>query len=88
MGFVANELTGMPVFHYTVDGEPLSTESHDLTAIDILKSAKIDPTKNYLVEIEGDHQVSYKDDPNKEIHMHENMTFVSVTLQGTVPLSC
>ena len=75
-------------FDYTVDREHFSTDSHDLTAIQILQSAKIDPTKNYLVEIVGDNQVSYKDDPTKEIHMHENMTFVSVTLQGTVPLSC
>ncbi|MGI0092385.1 MAG: hypothetical protein ACREBS_11825, partial [Nitrososphaerales archaeon] len=51
----------LPIFRYTVDGEPQTTESLELTPIQILTNAKIDPQKNYLVLIEGDHQQSYKD---------------------------
>ncbi|MGI0094018.1 MAG: hypothetical protein ACREA8_07940, partial [Nitrosotalea sp.] len=51
----------MPEFKYTVDGEPQETDQHELTPNEILKKANIDPQKYYLVQIEGQHQVPYKD---------------------------
>lgn len=77
----------MPTFEYTVDGEPQSTSEHTLTPTQILKNAKIDPAKNYLVQIVGGKQISYKDKLDEQIHMHEHMTFVSVTLQVPIPQS-
>lgn len=70
-------------FEYTVDGEPQSTDSKELTADTILKNAGLDPTKNYLVELLGDKEESFKDKPNAEIHMHEHLRFISVALGGT-----
>jgi len=77
----------MPTFNYTVDGEAQSTDQHDLTPSEILKKAGDDPQKYYLVQIEGQKQISYKDKGNEKIHMHENMKFVTVLIQGGVPLS-
>jgi len=76
----------MPEFDYTVDGENQSTSQHILTPIQILKDANIDPATHYLVEIEGKNQISFKDNPNAEIHMHEHMRFISVSL-GPTPVS-
>jgi hypothetical protein len=76
----------MPTFNYTVDDEQQSTTAHTLTATQILTNAGIDPTNHYLVQIEGNHRVSYKDEPNKEIHMHEHMTFISIST-GPTPVS-
>ena len=69
--------------HYTVDDEPQVTESHELTPVQILKDAKIDPASHYLVQIEGKHQISYKDKPNEEIKMHDHMKFISVSTAPT-----
>lgn len=77
----------MPEFKYYVDSEPQETDQHELTPNEILKKAGIDSQKYYLVQIEGQHQISYKDKGNEEIHMHENMKFVTVLIQGGVPLS-
>ena len=76
----------MPTFNYTVDGEPQTTQSHELTPTQILQQAGIDPATHYLVEIQGDHQVSFKDEPAKVIHMHQHMKFVSV-FTGDTPVS-
>lgn len=73
----------MPEFDYTVDGESQSTTQHVLTPTQILKDANIDPTTHYLVEIAGKNQISFKDKPSEQIHMHEHMTFISVSLGPT-----
>ena len=73
----------MPQFNYTVDGEPQTTSSHELTAKQILSNAEIDPATHYLVQIEGDHRESYQNGPDKPIHMHENMKFISISLKPT-----
>ncbi len=73
----------MPQFDYTVDDEPETTSSHDLTPKQILSNAGIDPATHYLVQIEGDHRVSYQNDPDKLIHMHEHMKFVSISTAPT-----
>lgn len=77
----------MPEFKYQVDGEPQETDKHELTPNEILKKAGYDPQKYYLVEIEGQKQISFKDKGNEEIHMHEHMKFITVLIQGGVPLS-
>ena len=76
----------MPAFKYTVDDEPQSTSSHTLTVTQILSNAGIDPATHYLVEIRGKDRESFEADPSKEIHMHEHMTFISVST-GPTPVS-
>lgn len=77
----------MPTFKYFVDGKDYETHEHILTPRQILEKAKIDPQKYYLVQIEGQHQVSYQGKLDEQIHMHENMKFVTVLIRGDVPLS-
>ncbi len=76
----------MPTFDYTVDDEPQSTTSHSLSATQILTNAEIDASNHYLVQIEGNHRISYQDNPSQEIHMHEHMKFISVST-GPTPVS-
>jgi hypothetical protein len=74
-------------FGFTVDGAAYQTTAHELTPRQILDDyAHADSSTHYLVQIEGRHQVPYKDDPNVEIHMHEGMTFVTVST-GPTPVS-
>ena len=73
----------MPQFNYTVDDEPQTTSAHELTAKQILGNAGIDATTHYLVQIEGSHRVSYENDLDKPIHMHEHMKFISVSMAPT-----
>ncbi len=77
------------VIHYTLDDEPQTTAERVLTPRQILKNAKphpIDPETHYLIQLEGHHQVSYKDRPDEPIHMHENMRFISESV-GPCPVS-
>lgn len=76
----------MPTFNYTVDDESQSTELHQMTPVQILTNAGIDPASHYLVQIEGHNKVSYKDKPNEIIHMHQHMKFISVST-GPTPVS-
>lgn len=76
----------MPTFDYTVDNEPQETSAHELTPNQILGSAGIDTASHYLVQIEGNHRVSYQGKPSDEIHMHEHMKFISVST-GPTPVS-
>lgn len=74
------------IFDYTVDDESQTTTEHQLTPIQILTNAGIDGSNHYLVQIVGNHQESYKDRPEFEIHMHEHMKFISVPI-GPTPVS-
>lgn len=76
----------MPTFRYYVDDEEQFIEKHEVTATEILIQARLSPEQYYLEQIEGEKSVSYKDDPNRVIHMHQDMRFVSVYTGGT-PLS-
>jgi hypothetical protein len=76
----------MPTFNYTVDDEPQMTSAHVLTPVQILEAAKIDTTSHYLVQLQGQHQLSYQGKPNDEIHMHEHMKFISIST-GPTPVS-
>jgi hypothetical protein len=75
-----------PVFQYTVDDEPQTTNAHVLTPKEILARADLNPTTYYLVQIKGNEQVSYKDRYDEQIHMHQHMTFISVFI-GETPVS-
>ncbi len=76
----------MPVFHYTVDGEPQETTAHELTPTQILTQADIDAATHYLVEIDGNNRVSFQGKANEEIHMHDHQKFISVSI-GPTPVS-
>ncbi len=76
----------MPTFTYTVDDEPQTTTAHELTPVQILSNAGIDAASHYLVQIEGNHRISYQNKPDEEIHMHEHMKFISVST-GPTPVS-
>jgi hypothetical protein len=71
---------------YIVDDEPQSTTSKVLTPRQILTDAGIDPASHYLVQLQGQHQISYKDTPDVEIKLHEHMKFISIST-GPTPVS-
>jgi len=75
-----------PTITFLVDGEPVSTEERVLTPVQIMELAHVDPATNYLVRVEGRHQVSYKDKPNEKIEVHEGEVFVTVST-GPTPVS-
>ena len=73
----------MHEIHYTVDGERLTTKAHELTVDQILKAAGKDPLNHYLVLLKGHEQESFEGKPNHEIHMHDHMKFISISLAPT-----
>ena len=77
---------GRHTITFTVDGEPVHTEEHKLTPIEIIKLAGVNPDTNYLVRVEGRHQQSYKDTPTQPIEVHEGEVFVTVPT-GPTPVS-
>ena len=70
-------------FIYKVDGESQETTKKVLTPTEILQNAGIDVKTHYLVEIKGNHQDSYKDEPDKILHMHTKMEFLSMYRSAT-----
>lgn len=79
---------GPEVFHYTVDGEPETTDKKSLTANEILQLAGLKPADYYLVQVNADgSQISYKDKPTDPIKMKcPGLKFISV-FRGEVPVS-
>ena len=73
-------------FSVTVDGELVEIPRKEVTPRLILQLAGIDPTKRFLIEKQGDHTISYRDNPDVEIHVHENEIFLTGKL-GEVPVS-
>jgi len=71
---------------YFVNDEPQSTTEKELTPVQIMTKAGIDPDTNYLIEIRGNHQISYRDKPNDPIKLHEKMKFISNFI-GPTPVS-
>lgn len=67
------------VIEYTVDDEPQTTTEKTMTPAQVLQNAGIGEADHYLVQIQGNHQVSYQDKPNEVLHMHPKMKFVSVS---------
>jgi len=80
------ETTVVHTIHFKVNDEPFETTKKQLTPMQIMELAGYDPRTNYLVLIEGKHQVSYQGRPDESIHMHEHMSFVVVSV-GPTPVS-
>lgn len=76
----------MPEFDYSVDDEKFETEKHKLTPREILTNAGYDASAFYLIQIEGDHDISYKDKLDDEIELHNHMKFITAKL-GPTPVS-
>ena len=73
--------------HFTVDGEPYETRERELTPNEILqKFAGKDPATHYLVQIQGQHRISYPGTGDEPITMHNGMRF-QVISTGPTPVS-
>lgn len=71
---------------YTVNGKIQETDQKELTARQILVNAQVDPESNYLVEIVGKKQISYKDNPDDILKMKKGMKFITIST-GPTPVS-
>lgn len=71
------------VITFTVDGEPVETTERELTAVEIMQLASVDPETHYLKEIRGQRQISYKDRPNEPIRIRQNQRFITNSLEPT-----
>jgi hypothetical protein len=69
--------------HFEVDGETVETTAHELTPVQIMQLAGIDPSTHYLKEIRGQQQISFKDAPNDPIHVHNNQRFITNSMEPT-----
>ena len=73
--------------HFTVDGEEYETTKRELTPNEIIREfGKKDPATNYLVEIKGDHKISFQGKGDEKIKMHDCMNFQIVST-GPTPVS-
>ncbi len=73
--------------HFMVDGEEYETSKRELTPNEIIREfGKKDPATNYLVEIKGDHKISFQGKGDVEIKMHNCMSFQIVST-GPTPVS-
>lgn len=68
------------------DGEPLLLPSSDTTPDEILTRAGLDPATNYLVLIQGRHQVSFQGKGTEAIHVHKGESFIALST-GPTPTS-
>lgn len=74
-------------FHIQVDGEPVVATREYMTPNEIISElAGKDPSANYLVQIHGNQQDSYKDTPNTPIQLKNGMRF-QVISTGPTPVS-
>lgn len=73
--------------HFIVDGEEYETTKGKLTPNEIIREfGKRDPSTNYLLEINGNHKVSFQGKGDEEIKMHDGMSFQIVSI-GPTPVS-
>lgn len=70
----------------TIDGEEFDVEGREHTARELLQIAGLDPTTTYLIQLKGDDQISYRDNPDEPIKLHNNMQFVSADT-GSAPVA-
>jgi len=86
----ADEDSGRPhvhEIHFSVDGERYETSERQLSANEIIRRfAQKDPATHYLVQIEGNHRISYQGKGDEPIRMHEGMRF-QVISTGPTPVS-
>ncbi|MCK5211535.1 hypothetical protein KAJ89_02430 [Candidatus Parcubacteria bacterium] len=71
---------------FTVNGETFSTNEKELTAKQILEIASISTSDYYLILIKGNNQISYKDNPEELIKMHNNIKFIA-NYTGETPVA-
>ncbi len=69
-----------------VDDEPHVTREKTLTPVQILAFENLTSPLHYLVQIVGNEEKSFKDQPDTPLHIHENMRFSSV-YTGQTPVS-
>jgi len=77
---------GRPPIEITVDGRPITLDDPETTPNEILRLAGLDPVTNYLVRVEGRHQVSFEGRGDEHIRVHPGEKFVSVST-GPTPVS-
>lgn len=70
-----------------IDTKDVIAPSHTETARELLALVGDTVETDYLVHLKGKRErVSYQDDPDKEIHLHKDMKFITVSL-GPTPVS-
>lgn len=74
------------LFKIHIDGESYEAPQKIMTANEILSLGGLSTDQHYLIEIKGNHQVPYKDQGEKEIHLHEGSKFISV-FTGPTPVA-
>lgn len=75
------------VINYKVDGEDQTTTQPNLTATQILEKAGVEVATHYLILLKPNgQQQSFKDNPNKVIHIKEGMEFLTAST-GSTPVS-
>lgn len=79
---------GRPPIEITVDGRPITLDDPETTPNEVLRLAGLDPATNYLVRVEGRHQVSFEGRGDEHIRVHPGEKFVSVSVStGPTPVS-
>ncbi len=72
------------VIHYEVDAEKQESMHHKKTAFAIMKDAGVDPETHYLIRLTRDRgKVSYENEPQKVVHLHNCMKFITASLGPT-----
>jgi len=64
-------------FEVTVDCETVVIPRKHVTPSLILNKAGLDPADRYLIQINGQNKVSYKDKADQVINVHENQVFIT-----------
>ena len=73
----------MNTIAFKVEPQELRTTDNELPPVQSMHLAKIDPNTHYRIQLERNHQVSYKYKPNIPIHMHEHMVFITASTGPT-----
>ncbi len=76
------------IFFYDMDSEPETTDLKEMTPVQIMVAAGVDPKTHYLVQaLDNGEQIKYNDNPEQPIKMRcPRMKFFSV-LNGPCPFS-
>jgi len=70
-----------------VDGDPVEVPQKNTTARMILEAAGLSVTERYLIEVDGNHKISYKDKLDEVIQgLHNDKVFLTGRL-GPVTVS-
>ena len=70
----------------TIDGEEFEVEGREHSARELLQLADLDPATTYLIELRGNQQIPYRDNPDEPIKLHNKMRFVSADI-GSAPVA-